>query len=358
MVTAKKKVAVVGATGIAGQQFLAALHNHPWFEVTHLTGSDRNVGKTYDQALRNAHGQLGWWQAEPLPPHFARMKLLASKELPLSQVDMVFTAVDSEPARELEPLYAKEKPVISTASAFRMADDVPLLIPGINDNHKDLIKVQQARRNWKGFIVPIPNCTVYGLACSLAALKPFGIKGVVMTSMQAVSGAGRSSGVLGLDIVDNVVPFIPGEEEKVESEAQKIFGALQNDRVVAADFGVSATCTRVPVLDGHTEAVFVATQSPCSVAAATQAFREYKTNLQGLPTASSSFFMVHDDPYQPQPRMVREWAGGMPTHIGRIREESVLGGIKYVLLSHNTKAGAAKGAVLVAEMLVRDGLIV
>jgi aspartate-semialdehyde dehydrogenase len=354
----KKKVAVVGATGIAGQQFLTALANHPWFEVVRLAGSPRSAGKRYEDALRAPNGQINWWQYEPIPPQFRNMIVESAPELNLKDIDIVFTAVESDAAKELEPIYAAHKPVISTASAFRMEADVPLLIPGVNTAHSAMIRLQQKKRGWKGFIVPIPNCTTYGMACTLAPLqKAFGLKTVIMTSMQATSGAGRNGGVLALDMIDNLVPYIPKEEEKVEIETQKILGTLQGELVIPASIAVSCTCTRVPVTDGHTETVFVATQKPATVAEAISAFREYKPDFGDLPSAPRNYFTVHDDPFHPQPRIDRDLDGGMSTHVGRIREDKALGGLKYVLLSHNTKAGAAKGALLVAENLCVTGYI-
>ena len=354
----KRRVAVIGATGIAGQQFMAALADHPWFEVVALAGSPRSAGKSYQEALRSPNGQLQWWQHQALPEKFAKLKITEGQDLDVDKVDLVFTAIESDAAKVLEPLYAKHKPTISTASAFRMEADVPLLVPGVNSQHKELIKAQQLNRGWKGFVVPIPNCTVYGLACTLAPIeRAFGVRSVIMTSMQAVSGAGRNGGVLSLDIIDNLIPHIKGEEEKVEREAQKILGNLVGATILPASFPVSSTCTRVAVLDGHTEAVFVATKSTCSVDQVKAAFREYVSEARGLPSAPKDFFTLHEDPFHPQPRVDRDKDGGMTTHVGRIREDQVLGGVKYVLLSHNTKAGAAKGALLVAESLVKDGLI-
>lgn len=354
----KKKVALVGATGVAGQQFITALAHHPWFELVALAGSERSAGKTYEESLKEPDGHLGWWQNEPLPPSCRDIKIELARELDARKVDIVFVAVESAAAFELEPLYARHRPTISTAAAHRMSEDVPLLVPGVNDVHRELIRHQKEKRNWQGFVVPIPNCTVYGLACSLAPLKTnFGLKSCLMTSMQAASGAGRNGGVLALDLIDNLIPYIPHEEEKVEREAQKILGSLEGHQIVSASFGVSATCMRVPVTDGHTEAVFVATEKSCSAKDVRAAFLEYKHGLDGLPSAPKNFFTVHDDPFLPQPRLLRDWDGGMSTHIGRIREDKVTGGVKYVLLSHNTKAGAAKGALLVAESLMQSKLI-
>jgi aspartate-semialdehyde dehydrogenase len=356
----KKRVAVIGATGIAGQQFLAALPNHPQFEVVALAASARSAGKTYLDAIRQSSGMVGWWCDEPLAPEYAAMPVVNAESFDAKTVDLVFTAVESDAAKVLEPVYGATTPVVSTASAFRYFDDTPIFVPGVNNDHAALIRRQQRERGWKGFVTPVPNCTTTGLAMTLKPLHDaFGIKGVIMTSMQAMSGAGRNGGVLGLDVLDNVIPYISGEEEKVQKETQKILGRLDGDSVVPADFGVSATCTRVNVADGHTETVFVATEKPCSVADATRAFREFTGGLEGLPSLPQNLIYVHDDPFRPQPRRDREMGGGMTTVVGRVREEKVLGqhGVKYVLVSHNTKMGAAKGAILVAELLLREGLV-
>ena len=212
------RVAVVGATGLAGQQFLAALGSHPFFEVTAVAASIRSAGKTYRDAIRSESGAIQWFASAPLPAHLATLVVEDAEALDASRFDVVFTAIDAGPARELEPRYAKHCPVISTASAFRYEDDVPLLLPGINIEHAALLKKQSERRGWKGFVAPNPNCTTVGLAYTLAPLhRAFGVKRVHMVSMQSVSGAGRSPGVIGLDIIDNVIPYIPKEEQKVQT---------------------------------------------------------------------------------------------------------------------------------------------
>jgi len=356
----KKKVAVIGATGIAGQQFIAALPNHPDFELAALAASSRSAGKSYLDALREPSGAIGWWCDEPLDPAIAQMPVVNADQFDAASVDIVFTALESDAAKELEPKYAKTTPVVSTASAFRYFDDVPIFIPGVNDAHVGLIERQQKERGWKGFVTPIPNCTTTGLAVTLKPIYDnFGIERVVMTSMQAMSGAGRRGGVLGLDALENVIPYIPGEEEKVQKETQKILGSMSGSGIAPAQFPVSATCTRVAVLDGHTEAVYVATEKACSAADVAQAMREFGGSLKGLPTAPDPVIHVNDDPFRPQPRRDRDICDGMTTAVGRLREESAIGnhGVKYVLVSHNTKMGAAKGAILVAELLMREGYI-
>ena len=357
----KLRAVIIGATGLAGQQFIAALRDHPWFEIAGLAASPRSAGKTYADALRTANGMLAWFVPEPLPPDIAAMKVMSGDQVKATDFDVVFTAVEADVARELEPMFAKDRPVISTASAFRYEEDVPLLIPPVNADHVPLIAEQQKRRGTKGFIVPIPNCTTTGLVVSLAPLQEaFGIKAVMMTSMQAMSGAGRSPGVIGLDILDNVVPYIPKEEGKVEVETKKILGRMAQGAIAPHPVKVSCTCTRVAVLEGHTESVFVSLERKASPQDVARVMRDWKGAelSRELPLSPSQWIEVHDDPFRPQPRLDRDAHGGMATSVGRIREDSVLeNGIKYVLVSHNTKMGAAKGAVLVAEMLRKQKLI-
>ncbi len=356
------RAAVVGATGIVGQQFLVALKNHPWIQVTALAASERSAGHSYRRAITDpSSGALRWFCDEPPVEEAMDMPVVNATELSTSDVDLVFTAIESAPAKSLEPKYAADVPVISTASAFRYEDDVPILIPGVNAGHARLLDAQRKRRGWKGFITPIPNCTTCGLAITLKPLhESFGIDSVIMTSLQAMSGAGRSPGVIGLDILDNVIPFISGEEEKVQIETQKILGRMEGDSIQEAPIKVSCTCTRVAVLEGHTEAVFVSTRKRCDAASAIETMRAFTggDDVSGLPSAPQHMILVNEDPFRPQPRLDRDNDGGMATTVGRIRQDSVLeNGLKYVLVSHNTKMGAARGAVLVAEMLMRDGYI-
>ena len=351
-----KRVAVIGATGVAGQQFLASLAGHPYFEVVALAASERSAGKRYRDAITDSSGACRWYCQEPLDPAFADIMVEDASRLDAARVDLIFTAVESDAARELEPRYAKTTPVVSTASAFRYEPDVPIFIPGVNLDHDRLIAIQKKTRGWNGFVTPVPNCTTTGLAMTLKPIyDAFGIQRVIMTSMQGLSGAGRSPGVIALDIVDNVVPFVPKEEEKVEKETKKILGTVAGDTIAPAAFPVSATCTRVPVLEGHTEAVYVSTERRASVAEVTEALRSYGTDFVklGLPSCPPRLIDVSDDPFRPQPRLDRDRDGGMLTSVGRVRPDHALdNGIKYVLVSHNTKMGAAKGAMLVAEYLV------
>jgi aspartate-semialdehyde dehydrogenase len=235
-------------------------------------------------------------------------------------------------------------------------------LPAVNLEHAPLIDLQRRRRGWKGFITPGPNCTTTGLAITLKPLDDaFGVERVVMTSLQSVSGAGRSPGVLALDITDNVVPYIAKEEEKVERETKKILGRFdpRADGIVDARLAVSCTCTRVNVLEGHTESVFVGLRQRASVDEARRAMEEFGRGFVelGLPSSPRQLITVSSDPYRPQPRLDRDNDGGMTTTVGRLREDPVLGGIKYVLVSHNTRMGAARGALLIAEYLVKTGYI-
>jgi aspartate-semialdehyde dehydrogenase len=357
-----RRVAVVGATGIAGQQFVVALQRHPWFTLTRLAASARSAGKRYGEALLDTKtGARRWWCAEEPPPAVLDLRVEDGDAFDASGVDVVFSATEAEVAQGQEPRFARTTPVISTASAFRTAPDVPLLIPNVNMDHAGLIAVARKRRGWSGFIAPTPNCTALGLAITLAPLAArFGLQSVVMTSMQGLSGAGRSPGVIALDVLDNVVPFIPGEEEKVERETAKILGRLAGGAIVPHPATVSATCTRANVLEGHTESVAVSLGVPATADDVTAAFRAWRNEARelGLPSAPAEWIRVHDDPFRPQPRLDRDNGGGMTTTVGRVRADTVLPhGVKYVLVSHNTRLGAAAGAVLVAEWLVAAGYI-
>ncbi len=358
----KKNVAIVGATGIAGQQFLVALHNHPWFHIASLAASERSAGKKYEEAIIDpSTGARRWWCAEELPVGIEQMTVNDAATLDLDGIDLVFTAVESGPAIKLEPLYAMTTPVVSTASAFRQDPTVPLLIPSVNMEHANLIHAQRQKCERSGFIVTQPNCTTIGLAITLKPIFDlFGLERIVMTSMQGLSGAGRSPGVIALDTIDNVIPYINGEEEKVEKEGHKIFGTLQDGEIEPASFLVSATCTRVPVLEGHTESLVVVPKTQCSISDVKAAMLEFGKDFIDLrlPSCPRHIILVQDDPYRPQPRLDRNAEGGMATTVGRLRRDPTFkNGLKYVLVSHNTKMGAAKGAVLTAEYLYQFGYV-
>ncbi len=350
------KVAVIGATGAVGQEFVVALNKHKWFQLTQVAASERSVGKKYVDALRDpSSGILRWHNREEVPEYVKNMVVSKVDDIKPENFDLIFTALESDDAMIIEPKFAKTTPIISTAAAFRYESDVPVLIPGINDDQADLLKMQGKNRSWKGFVAPLPNCTTTGLAITLKPiLDKFGIKKVIMTSMQALSGAGRSPGVIALDITDNVIPYIPKEEEKVQKEAKKILGKFIKNAITPADFRVSCTCTRVPVLDGHTETVFVETVENTEPEDVKREMLKFSKNvsISKLPSAPKEYIIVHDDPTRPQPRIDRELNDGMTTAVGRLRKDTAFdNGIKYVLLSHNEKMGSARGAVLLAELL-------
>ncbi len=358
----KKKVAIIGVTGAVGQEFVVSLKDHPWFEVTQIAASERSAGKKYLDAIKDdVSGITNWQVGGEIPDYIKGMTVVSVDDLKIDDLDLVFSSIESEAAREIEARFAKDVPVISTSSAYRYEDDVPILIPGINDDQADLIDVQKKNRNWKGFIAPLPNCTTTGLAITMKPLyEKFGAKKVLMTSMQAISGAGRSPGVSAMDVTDNIIPYIPKEEQKVRIETAKILGKLKDGKIEPANIKVSCTCTRVPVIDGHTESVFVETSKPIDPSTAKKSYREYSKNISiaGLPSAPPDYYIVHDDPTRPQPRIDRAINDGMTTSIGRIEEEPLFEhGIKYMLFSHNKKMGSAKGAVLLAEMLYKRGKI-
>jgi aspartate-semialdehyde dehydrogenase len=354
----KKKTAILGATGVAGQQFLEALFEHPWFEISGLYASERSEGKPYGTAAV-------WHSPTPLPNSVSAMMVKNIEHVveELDQYDIVFSALPSDVAESIEGRCAVKKPVISTASAFRYKEDVPILVPEVNAGHAPLIERQKKERGWKGFVVPGPNCTTMGLIISLKPIyDTFGIKRVFMTSMQALSGAGYP-GNSALDIVDNVIPFIAKEEGKVVLETVKTLGRCENQVVHNANFAVSCTCTRVPTIDGHFLSIFVETEKECTPEDYKKAIAEYNAacfqTFGDLPSAPKETIVVKEEDNRPQPRLDRELGGGMSTVVGRIRQDEVFGthGIKYCSLSHNTKRGAAKGELLATEYLMTKGYL-
>ncbi|MDQ0189280.1 aspartate-semialdehyde dehydrogenase [Alicyclobacillus cycloheptanicus] len=351
------KAAIVGATGMAGQQFVLALSGHPLFEVVQMvTSRDK---RTYLEALLESDGSSRWTLSADVPDDMKDIPVVSSENFRPEAVDVIFTAVESDLAKELEPRFAATTPTFSTASAFRYEDDTPLMIPGVNDHHAELLRVQQARRGWKGFVLPIPNCTVTGLAITLQPLQEhFGIERVLMVSMQAVSGAGRSPGVRTLDSLDNIIPYIPKEEDKVKRELRKILGTRGDGAIVPSDIDINCICTRAAVLDGHTEAVFAGFRRQASVEEVKAVLRSHQPfKGRSLHSAAEEWIHVHDDPFRPQVRLDRDRGDGMTTSVGRLEADEVLGGVKYMLVSHNTKMGAGKGAVLLAECVAEQGLI-
>ena len=337
------KAAVLGATGNVGQIFVQLLEGHPWFEVTTIAASERSAGRTYGESAR-------WRQSIPVPEAVAPLEVVDIDPSAVRDVDVVFSALPSDVAGKVEEAFAKEgNVVVSNASSHRMDLDVPLLNPEINCSHVSLIEEQRKRRKWDGAIVTNPNCSTAVLTLPLKPIYDiFGIKSLIVSTMQAISGAGYP-GVASLDIVDNVIPFIEGEEPKMESETRKILGTA----LKPADFNVSASCHRVPTIDGHMEAVFVETKKktePDAVAHAMESFVGEPQNLK-LPSAPEKPVVVMKEQDRPQTRLDRLEGNGMSTVVGRIRKDTVLDGVKFVVLGHNTIRGAAGCGVLNAEYL-------
>jgi aspartate-semialdehyde dehydrogenase len=354
-------VAVVGATGIAGQQVLVALADHPMFEIAALAASERSAGRNFEEAITDAQSGMRRWyvsSGEP-PPEALRLEMQDAKLMRLEGIKLVFAAVESEAARELEPIYARQVPAVSTARPYRMESDIPLVIPGVNLDHLAIISEQRRRRGWSGFIATLPNCTATGLAITLKALdQSFGVEAVIVTTMQGISGAGRE--LPALDIVENIIPYIPREEERVMIETRKILGHVVEGGIAELPIKVSATCTRAPVLAGHTESVTASLKRTASVDDVISAFEAYGENFTtlGLPNSPRHMITVHRNPMRPQPRLDREVENGMTTSVGRVRTDEVMpNGIKYLLVSHNAALGAGRGAVLLAEYLQHAGYL-
>jgi len=340
----KIQVTVLGATGVVGQRFVQRLAGHPWFEIAHLAASERSSGKAYKDACE--------WRLDGEPFAGLADKVLVDADPGSAFSPVVFSALDTDIARELEPAYARAGALVfSNAAAFRMEADVPLLVPEVNPEHLGLLEGQRKMRGWSGGILTNPNCTTTVLVMALAPLhEAFGVEAVLMTSMQAASGAGYP-GVSSLDLMGNVIPFIKGEEGKVEVETAKLLGRFEHGQVVDATVVVSALCHRVPVLEGHTEAVSVRLKGDPSPEQVRDVLANWKPEPQrlGLPSAPVVPIRLHQDENRPQVRRDVELDGGMSVHIGRIRRCPVLG-IKFSLLGHNTERGAAGGSVLNAEL--------
>jgi aspartate-semialdehyde dehydrogenase len=351
----RRKVGILGATGMVGQRFIQLLINHPWFEITWLAASDRSAGKTYAEACR-------WKLDTPLPAKIAAMTVQPNVpegcegELP----KIIFAALDADIARELEPKFAAAGcAVISNSSAFRMQADVPLVVPEVNGDHLGLIEAQSWRKERGGYIVTNPNCSAIGLVLALKPLEErFGIESLFVSTMQAVSGAGYP-GVASLDILGNVVPFIKNEEEKMQEEVGKLLGRLAGNRIEMLDAKVSAHCNRVPVEDGHTECVSIKLRAKTTKAEILAAWSEFAplqqfAGAKPLPTAPDQPVEYDAAADRPQPRLDRMRGNGMAATVGRLRECSLLDW-KFVVLSHNTIRGAAGAAVLNAEVLALLG---
>ena len=343
----KYRVGILGATGTVGQRFAQLLEDHPQFEITAMSASDRSTGKPYAEACA--------WKLPGQIPASVRDIIVQPIEPPLD-CDLVFSSLPSSVARETEEAFARAGyPVISNSSSYRMDEDVPLLIAEINHDHVELIEKQKTNRGFnKGFIVTNPNCAVISFAPPLAALhRKFGIESVVLTTFQAISGAGYP-GVASLDIVDNVIPYIAGEEPKVETEAQKILGTFKNGVIEKADFTVSAQCFRVNVIDGHMVSIRVDLKEKATLEGVFAAMREFPS--LDLHSSPEHFIEVTDEPSRPQTRLDRDNGNGMTITVGRVFPDNIFD-YRFVSLSHNTVRGAAGSAVLNAELLIAKNLI-
>ncbi len=341
-------VGILGATGMVGQRFIELLSDHPDFDITALTASKRSAGKRYEDAVT-------WHLESKIPEALSDVIVVDTDPSEVKDVEIVFSALPSQNAAIVEPKFAKAgMKVCSNASAMRMESDVPLVIPEVNPEHMELIEIQQKKRGWDGFIVTNPNCSTIALVMTLKPLyDQFNIKRVYVSTMQAVSGAGYN-GVPSMAIVDNLVPFIGEEEEKMESETLSLLGDFDGENVTPANFGVSASCHRVAVLDGHTEAVFIEMNDDFDVDEVKQSFTEFKGLPQalGLHSAPEQPVVVREEDNRPQPRMDRMEGNGMAVSVGRIRRDEVFDkGLKYVLVGHNTIRGAAGASILNAELI-------
>ncbi len=355
----KVRAGIVGATGMVGQRFITLLENHPYFEITALVASPRSAGQKYEDAVGNR-----WKMQNPIPESVKDMVVMASDNIEeISKlVDFVFCAVDmkKDEIKALEEAYAKaEIPVVSNNSANRWTEDVPMVIPEINDDHIKIIDAQKKRLGTKhGFIAVKPNCSIQSYVPVLTPLLKYGPKVVVATTYQAISGAGKTFKEWP-EMIDNVIPYIGGEEEKSEQEPLKIWGHIEGDKIVKAAAPLITTqCIRVPVSDGHTAAVFVTFENKPTKEEILNAWKEYKGKPQemGLPSAPEQFITYFEEDNRPQARLDRDIYKGMGITVGRLREDTVYD-YKFVGLSHNTLRGAAGGAVLIAELLYREGYI-
>jgi aspartate-semialdehyde dehydrogenase len=359
--TSKIPVGILGATGTVGQRFIQLLHEHPWFEITWLAASDRSAGKLYSEAAK-------WNLATPIPARIAAMKVSAAAP-DSSTPRLVFAALDATAAQQIEPAFAEAgHAVVSNSSAFRMAEDVPLIIPEVNSDHVPLIKTQKWYKKNGGFMVTNPNCSAIGLVLALAPLhRRFGIDKIFVATMQAISGAGYP-GVPSMDILGNVIPYIAKEEDKMEAETRKLLGSLKEgslkegslngSHVADADLTLSAHCNRVAVEDGHTESVSLKLRKPATAKEIIDAWNEFRCLPQKLklPTAPEQPVIYESAPDRPQPRLDRDRGRGMSAVCGRLRPCNIFDW-KFTVLSHNTIRGAAGAALLNGELLKAQGYL-
>ncbi len=355
----KLRVGILGATGMVGQRFISLLEDHPWFEVVAVAASPRSAGKTYEEAVGGR-----WKMQTPMPEAVKGLivKNVNEVEAVSAEVDFVFSAVDmtKDEIRAIEEAYAKaETPVVSNNSAHRWTKDVPMVVPELNPEHLEVIGAQKERLGTKrGFIVVKPNCSIQSYTPALTALKEYGVKTVVATTYQAISGAGKTFKEWP-EMEGNIIPYIGGEEEKSEQEPLKIWGKVENGEIVKADGPTITTqCIRVPVVDGHTAAVFVSFEKKPTKEQIIEAWRNFKGLPQELelPSAPKQFIQYLEEDNRPQVTLDVNFEKGFGISMGRLREDTVFD-YKFVGLSHNTVRGAAGGAVLIAELLTAQNYI-
>ncbi len=349
----KRKVAILGATGAVGQRFIQLLQDHPWFEIEVLAASVRSADKKYKDTRK-------WILSSDCPPEINEMTVVNTDIKSVEKagnVDFVFSALPGGIAGPVEEEFAMKYPVVSKASAHRLEVDIPLLIPEVNPDHLAIIPIQKSNRNWNGFISTDPNCSTIQLVITLKPLMTFGLKKVIISTMQALSGAGYP-GVASLEIIDNVIPFINKEEEKTESEPLKILGTFDGTRVQQANIAISSSCNRVNVKDGHLQSVFVELEEETSIEEVVKSFEKFKGKPQrlGLPSAPDNPIIVRGEENRPQPRYDRDEGKGMSVVVGRIRNDPILT-VKYMCLGHNTIRGAAGAGILSAELMAVEGYI-
>lgn len=356
----KIPVGVLGATGVVGQRFVILLENHPWFEIVCVAASEKSAGKKYKEAVNNK-----WQQKEKIPEGIGKLNVFSiEKDLNkiAEKVKFVFSAIDAEKdfIKKIEDAYAaKGMPVVSNNSAHRWTSDVPMIIPEINPEHLNIIPIQKKNRGWKnGFVVVKPNCSLQSYVPLLHAWKSFNPREVIVSTYQAISGAGKTFESWP-EMVDNVIPYINGEEEKSEKEPKKILGKIRGKEIILNNnLKISANCIRIPVLDGHMTTVNLKFKKKVSKEKLIQALKDFKNPLDvlNLPSAPKTFITYFKEDNRPQTKLDRDLCHGMGISVGRIREDSVLGW-KCVALSHNTIRGAAGGGILTAELLVKKGYI-
>lgn len=344
-------VAVLGATGSVGQRFVQLLDEHPWFKVVALTGSDRSIGQSYSQSCQ-------WILSDPMP-EWAQSMIIQKTTTELSGIRLAFSALPSNLASQIEPAFARAGiNVCSNASAFRRDPDVPLLLPEVNPDHIELVRIQRKNRGWNGSILTNPNCTSTGLTVVLKALDlAIGVRQAFVVSLQALSGAGYP-GVASLDINDNVIPFIEGEEEKVEWEPRKMLGKIVNSYVELADVEISAHTNRVAVSDGHLVCVSVRLAQPANIQEIYKIINDFQAPpiSRDLPSTPKPVIQVRDEENRPQPRLDRMTGNGMTTVLGRLRPDPIFD-FKFTVLSHNTIRGAAGGSIYNAELLYSQEML-